>query len=609
MWESLGIHISSGKSKFMMSGGGGGDRFGPEPGPIPPRWLHCPRKSTLLIGNKFLAFKTPLSSKFDDQVSPEHRFSPAMLFSSMKSYKVKIGLWIDLTNTTRFYDTQDIEKEGARYVKLKCRGHGECPNQDQVNAFSDICDKFIRKNPLEIIAVHCTHGFNRTGFLISSYFIIKEDWGVDLAINMFAKAREPGIYKEDYIRGLYELSGDDPNEAPPAPQLPDWCKEFDDSTLDDDGNNVRGNKRQERNKKDPAFMEGISGVTPVTQKEKLAEIQRKIQEMCGWTSTGFPGCQPVSMDLDNLTSLRDNPYKVSWKADGTRYMMLIAGRREIYLADRDYSIFQAPEVEFRQKHNLILHLSDTLVDGEMVIDTDPTSGTKYPRYLIYDAVRISGRDIMNDTFHMRYERIMTDIISPRNAAIEKSILNKQKEPFGVRRKDFWDANIHYTHKLLSPSFKSKLCHEPDGLIFQPESDPYVTGKCDLVLKWKPASHNSVDFRLKVVKKSGVGMLTKNVGELYVGGFDPPFAEMKFTKLLKDYHNKIIECKFEKGQWSFMRERTDKSFPNSYNTALAVCNTIKNPVTEEILLKFINDQGYKKPDRDLMPPPPAKKQRT
>lgn len=40
-----------------------------------------------------------------------------------------------------------------------------------------------------------------------------------------------------------------------------------------------------------------------------------------------------------------------------------AGRREVYLADRDHCIFQAPEVEFRQKHDLMIHLSDTLVDG------------------------------------------------------------------------------------------------------------------------------------------------------------------------------------------------------------------------------------------------------
>lgn len=539
---------------------------------------------------------------------PEHRFSPAMLFASMKSYKVKIGLWLDLTNTQRFYDKTDIEKEGARYVKLKCRGHGECPTPEQSKAFVEICEKFVKKSPLEIIAVHCTHGFNRTGFLISSYFIIKEDWGVDFAVSEFAKARHPGIYKGDYIRALYERSGDDPNEAPPPPPLPDWCNEFDDSTLDDDGDPVKGSKKHERTKKDPVFMEGISGVSPITQQQKLKEIQKRMKQMCGWNSSGFPGCQPVSMNNKNLKFLQESPYKVSWKADGTRYMMLIAGRREVYLADRDHCIFQAPEVEFRQKHDLMVHLSDTLVDGEMVIDTDPKSGVKYPRYLIYDAVRIQGRNIMTDSFHMRYERIMTDIISPRNAAIEKRILNKQKEPFGVRRKDFWDANIHWTHKLLSPAFQSQLCHEPDGLIFQPESDNYVPGKCDKVLKWKPASHNSVDFRLKIVRKGGEGLLTQTVGELWVGSSPYPFAEMKVNKALKEFNNKIIECKFENDKWTFMRERTDKSFPNSYTTAVAVCESIKNPVTQDDLLKFINAKGFRKPDKDLMPPPPAKRQK-
>ena len=67
------------------------------PGPIPPRWLHCPRKSVELVANKFLAFKTPLSSLFDDQVPEECRFKPGMVFTSMKSYKVCIlHFYVDL---------------------------------------------------------------------------------------------------------------------------------------------------------------------------------------------------------------------------------------------------------------------------------------------------------------------------------------------------------------------------------------------------------------------------------------------------------------------------------------------------------------------------------
>lgn len=78
--------------------------------------------------------------------------------------------------------------------------------------------------------------------------------------------------------------------------------------------------------------------------------------------------------------------------------------------------------------------------------------------------------------------------------------------------------------------------------------------------------NSVDFRLKVGKEEGEGIVSKKIGFLYVGHFDSPFAKMQYTKALKDLNGKIIECKFENNQWKFMRERTDKTHPNSYDTA-------------------------------------------
>lgn len=64
-------------------------------------------------------------------------------------------------------------------------------------------------------------------------------------------------------------------------------------------------------------------------------------------------------------------------------------------------------------------------------------------------------------------------------------------------------------------------------------------------------------------------MTKKVGYLYVGGLDRPFAQIKVSTQVKQFDGKIIECKFEDNQWKFMRERTDKSFPNSYNTALGI----------------------------------------
>ncbi len=178
-----------------------------DPGPPPPRWNHCPRKSSDLVAGKFLAFKTPLDDRFDAKVEPQFKFTPQMIFDSMKSYKVEIGLWIDLCNTSRFYSRELVQQgRQCKYVKLQCRGHGETPSQEQVGTFNRLCQNFIQQNPLGVVAVHCTHGFNRTGFLIASYLIEVQDWGPEAAVAAFARSRPPGIYKEHYIQVLNERS-------------------------------------------------------------------------------------------------------------------------------------------------------------------------------------------------------------------------------------------------------------------------------------------------------------------------------------------------------------------------------------------------------------------
>lgn len=61
-----------------------------DPGPIPNRWLKCPRKATGLVAAKFLAFKTPLGHQFNEKVPEQFRFTPTMLFVYMKSSKVSV---------------------------------------------------------------------------------------------------------------------------------------------------------------------------------------------------------------------------------------------------------------------------------------------------------------------------------------------------------------------------------------------------------------------------------------------------------------------------------------------------------------------------------------
>lgn len=598
-------------------------------GPLPNRWINCPQKSDSFIADKFLAFKTPLNRKFDSKMPSEYYFHPDQVFNFAKLNKVKVGLWIDLTNTSRFYDRQEVEDHDCRYVKLQCRGHGETPSSEQTQSFIEIVDDFINEFPMSIIGVHCTHGFNRTGFLITSYMVEKMDCAVDGALMAFASARNPGIYKEDYIAELLRRYGDE-DEPFPTPQLPDWCYEYDDDNDsshnhseqqysnneqydDTDGNDdavdegssssgkpppAKRSKRSEFNKVNATFMSGVSGVIHVSDQPRLNNLQKLVQEMCEWNSTGFPGCQPVSMDRENLKFLHSKPYRVSWKADGTRYMMLILKENEVYFFDRDHSCFQVQNMKFPQRKDLKRHICNTLLDGEMVIDK--VNGQHIPRYLVYDVIKYENEDLGKQEFYPnRLKCIETEVVNPRYEAMKRGIINKQKEPFSVRNKMFWD--LTQARALLGPKFAKTLSHEPDGLVFQPSKEPYVAGRCDEVLKWKPLNLNSVDFKLKITEESGVGILNKKIGFLYVGQLDVPFAQLKYTKQLKDLDNKIIECKFDNNCWVFMRQRVDKMYPNSYSTALGVFRSIKQPVTTEILLEYIDKHRFID-DCDAMPPP-------
>eukprot|EP00095_Tigriopus_kingsejongensis_P004298 maker-scaffold346_size200932-snap-gene-0.7 protein:Tk04298 transcript:maker-scaffold346_size200932-snap-gene-0.7-mRNA-1 annotation:"hypothetical protein CAPTEDRAFT_167250" len=592
-----------------------------DPGPPPPRWLHCPRKSHELIASKFLAFKTPLDQKFDDQIEPQFRFPPTMIMSSMRSYKVKVGLWVDLCNTSRFYDKKIVEDMGCRYVKLHCRGHGAAPSAEQVDTFVNICTNFVQKNPLEIIAVHCTHGFNRTGFLIASYLIQKDDWSPEAAVEIFAKARPPGIYKNDYIEELFARFGD-VSDAPVAPPLPEWCFEEDAETgVDEDGHapngesskgNAAPTRRGGLNKNNPTFMPGVSGVHPVTSPATTQEVQRKMQALCRWNKKGFPGAQPVSMDRKNIRKLTEMGYKVSWKADGMRYMMLIDGPDRVFFADRDNCIFHVPNMTFLDRKDSNVHLTNTLLDGEMVIDQD--GDKQVPRFLVYDIVYYKDKNVGDANFSIRGICIEKEIIQARSQYINQGLIDRSREPFSIRLKQFWP--IKDTRTLLGPRFtKESLGHEPDGLVFQPAHKPYKAGRDDDILKWKPSSHNSVDFKLKVERETRPGMLPQTNGLLFVGGLNVPFATMpKLKKEVRELNNKIIECTWdaEKKQWAFMRERTDKSYPNGFNTAQNVVSSIQEPVTPQILLNLIDQMQSREPFNSGveggMHPPPMKRPR-
>lgn len=68
-------------------------------------------------------------------------------------------------------------------------------------------------------------------------------------------------------------------------------------------------------------------------------------------------------------------------------------------------------------------------------------------------------------FPRRLDCMQNELIWPRNEAMRHGLIRKDREPFSLRMKDFWE--VTQARALLGPKFARSLLHEPDGLIFQP----------------------------------------------------------------------------------------------------------------------------------------------
>ncbi|XP_048784284.1 RNA/RNP complex-1-interacting phosphatase [Lagopus muta] len=174
---------------------------------VPERWTDYVPLGRRLPGTRFIAFKVPLRKSFNQNLHPEERFSPYDLIEKIKEQKEELGLIIDLTYTTRYYGPEELPAT-LRYSKILTMGH-EIPNNQTIFQFKCVVENFLRDNKDndKLIGVHCTHGLNRTGYLVCRYLIDVEGMEPNAAIELFNRARGHPIERMNYIEDLRRRSG------------------------------------------------------------------------------------------------------------------------------------------------------------------------------------------------------------------------------------------------------------------------------------------------------------------------------------------------------------------------------------------------------------------
>lgn len=596
--------------------------------PLGPHFDKIAENDRFTVQDAMLMAKSMLKDVYVDVPVEEDPSKPP----TMQRRPAVANMVIDLTNSSRYYRRETFEQVttykgeevgGYLHVKIPNKGRGEVPAPQAVNDFVFEAFSHLNRCPEAYILVHCTHGFNRTGFMICSYLMrVLADPTTRLTnvLRMFTEARPPGIYKDYYIKYLFKYYHEKTPRDMPTPSLPPWKPKGAHEGEDDD---VALLELEENPLFDTAVGRGYQHDDPMGEPVSKTEgdwvrglLMQCImnREVTNSHACMFPGSQPVSLERENLSLLATHRYWVTWKADGTRYLMFLHPLGT-YLIDRSNAVTRvqmrwprgAPKWEKGHPPPVApvgpFHVG-TMLDGEMVVDIDRITGLCTRRFLAYDLMVLNGMSGVAEPWHSRWAGIKRYVEEPRHFEQSEAAKGKWKllydyasEPFRFRRKDFWPLSVA---RKVAQDFIPKMSHEVDGLILQPADDPYVPLTCRELLKWKFASHNSVDFKgrwddgeqkmkllLLVPKGQGNTATLEELKDKHA--IFPSEQQDDPLQYAASFNGKILECRwnFEQRVWEFMRVRLDKNLPNAWGVYQSVWKSIEDDITMDELLQVID----------------------
>lgn len=175
----------------------------------PERWVDYTNVGEVITGTRIIPFKVPLNEAFfsNNQVPETSRFTPTTLLETMQSKGLNLGLVIDLTNTEIYYNPNDFTGQGIRYKKIRFP-RDTIPEQSILDELYDEIDGFLNSEEDSLIGVHCTHGVNRTGYIVCRYMVERLGKTATEALDAYGQARGHLVERENYKHDLMVRAGE-----------------------------------------------------------------------------------------------------------------------------------------------------------------------------------------------------------------------------------------------------------------------------------------------------------------------------------------------------------------------------------------------------------------
>ncbi|KZV84266.1 mRNA capping enzyme [Exidia glandulosa HHB12029] len=342
---------------------------------------------------------------------------------------------------------------------------------------------------------------------------------------------------------------------------------------------------------------------PPVPPQMAHQLRDYTARLCQMNHDRFPGAQPVSFVKSDIARLQKKDYWVCEKSDGVRVLMLVVkcedNTHEVFLFDRHNAYRKVSGFYFPHYEDPGRALGNSVFDGELLIDVDPKTGKETTRLLVFDCLVCDDQNLMSKPLLSRYGRLQNWLLKPFSRMLKQMPHLAKDMPFelGVKKME-----LSYGIPLVLKEYIPRLHHGSDGLIFTCVETGYVPGTDTTLLKWKPPSENSIDFKLEVrfppdqngSRDADSRAVPLCVLLVWCGGsvyeyFDvleldeDEWAAIKASNT--QYDDRIVEVHWdsERQRWKFMRFRNDKPNGNHRDTVDSIINSIIDGVKEDELI--------------------------
>jgi len=293
----------------------------------------------------------------------------------------------------------------------------------------------------------------------------------------------------------------------------------------------------------------------------------------------FAGTQLSCLSKLNKDKLFTQNYFVALKADGIRYIFLIY-QGVGYFVNRRMKLF---------KLRLNLNgMTNLVIDGELLCGKEEE--TNY--FVVFDTMFVGSRRVIDQNLKFRLNSCRPNLFE----------LNKQLLSLPVSLSLIVQDYAPLDHIELVIKQRDKSVFQDDGLIFVPSDVSYCKGYSTLVMKLKDPINSTLDFKvLKYCDNPYIIELVTMQGNKFVHHDFSTLQEMIGKEGI------IVECYWDPnynmvvpsqdflatkkmidrvGAWRWKRDRGDKEKPNAHWVADDLCLLLKNSLSEQELVEFI-----------------------